>query len=125
MQLKSILDNMGGNFTGILIDIRDVNNFKKALMVKLVNEKGKEFYPSGKVSKSTLTKRNTSVGYIFGLNDARKNKRVFSTPLEIKAQSTYKNKLSNIVISDSQINMINSLDEAVLKSAKIILVLGD
>ncbi|WP_122893829.1 hypothetical protein [Arcobacter peruensis] len=125
--LENILKSMENtiNYTGILLDISEISNFQKALIVKLVDEKGKEIYPSNLVSKQTLTKRNTSVGYMFGIDDAKKNKRVFDNPIEIKPTSTYKSKLSNIVLNKEQIKKINSIDKNVLKNAKIILVLGD
>lgn len=125
--LESILEKMQEeqNYTGVLLDISEVENFKKALIVKLVDKKGKEIYPSKIVSKDTLMRRNTSVGYMFGLEDARNDKRVFNKPIEIKAQEVYKNRLSNIVLSDEQINQIKSLDNKVLKNAKVILYLGE
>lgn len=125
--LENILKSMENtsNYTGILLDISEISNFQKALIVKLVDEKGKEIYPSNLVSKQTLTKRNTSVGYMFGIDDAKKNKRVFDNPIEIKPTSIYKSKLSNIVLNKAQIEKLNSIDKNVLKNAKIILVLGD
>ena len=124
---EDILSSMKNDskYTGLLLDISDLNSFKKALIVKLVDEDGKELYPSNIVSKQTLTKRNTSVGYMFGLDDARENKRVFDNPIEMKVKNTYKNKLSNIVLSKEQIEKLNLLDKDVLSNAKVILVLGD
>lgn len=113
------------SYTGVLLDISELSSFKKALIVKLVDEDGKEFYPSNLVSTETLTKKNTSVGYMFGKEDARKNQRVFENPIELKPISTYKNKLSNIVLSKEQIEQLKSLDKNVLSNAKIILVLGE
>ncbi|MAC85288.1 MAG: hypothetical protein CL624_14250 [Arcobacter sp.] len=125
--LEKIIEQMNSskNFTGVLLDISEITNFQKALIVKLVDEDGKELYPSNIVSKQTLTKRNTSVGYMFGLDDARENKRVFDNPIEMKVKNTYKNKLSNIVLSKEQIQKLNFLDKNVLSNAKVILVLGE
>ncbi|MCK5294839.1 MAG: hypothetical protein KAJ49_09315, partial [Arcobacteraceae bacterium] len=123
--LENILKDMDGDFSGILIDISNLVDFQKALIVKLVDTNGKEIYPSNKVSKAMLTKRNTSVGYMFGLEDARKNLRVFDKPLEIAVNKVYKNKKSNLVLTDKQIEKLNRLDKDVFKNAKIILVLGD
>ena len=124
--LENILSSIDkNNFSGILIDISGVSDFKKAMIVKLVDENGKEVYPAKLVDKRTLMKRNTSVGYMFGIEDARKNKRVFSTPLEIKASGVYKNKKSNIVLTKKQLNMLKILNSNILREAKIILVLGE
>ena len=62
---------------------------------------------------------------MYGFDDARNNKRVFSTPVEIKATQVYKRRHSNIVLTQEQIETITSIDKNVLKEAKIILVLGE
>lgn len=124
--VTSVLKDLSSvEYSGILIDVSNVSNFKKAMIVKLVDENGHEIYPANLVDKATLLKRNTSVGYMYGLNDARKNKRVFSVPVEMKAKKVYKKRLSNIVLNKEQIDIIKTLDKEILKNAKIILVLGD
>lgn len=124
--LSQILEQVNKqNYTGILIDISQIKDFKKAMIVKLVDKKGKEIYPSNHVSKQMLVKLNTSVGFIFGLNDGRQNQRVIDTPLELKATEVYFNRKSDIVLDDAQIHQINNLNPDLLKNAKIILVLGD
>ena len=112
-------------YSGILIDVSEIDNFEKAMIVKLVDEDGEEFYPAKRITKETLTRRNTSVGYMFGFNDARNNQRVYSVPLELKATQVYKNKRSNIILSKAQIKEISALESKVFTKAKIILVLGD
>lgn len=113
------------SYSGILIDVSNLDNFQKAMIVRLVDENGKEVYPAKRISKRSLTKHNTSVGYIFGFEDARANKRVFNVPLELKVTKVYKNKKSNIVLNTQQIAQINALNEDIFQKAKIILVLGD
>lgn len=124
--LSDVLDNIDNNqYSGILIDISGIANFEKAMIVKLVDEGGAEIYPSTVLDKATLVKKNTSVGYMYGIQDARENKRVFDKPVEFKAQKVYKNRKSNIVLTKSQIEVIKGLDQEILKRAKIILVLGE
>lgn len=125
--LENVLNQINSNntYTGILLDIKDIVDFRKALIVKLVDKNGKEIYPLNKVSKDILMKKNTSVGYIFGIEDGRKNKRVFANPIEMKPLSVYKNKKSNLVLSNEQIQQINKLDKSILNNAKVILVLGE
>lgn len=124
--LEKILHDINDvKYSGILIDVSNIADFQKAMMVKLVDEQGAEVYPLDLVSRATLLKRNTSVGYIYGVEDARKNKRVFSKPIEFKAQNVYKNRKSNIVLSNEQIASIKSLDQDILHRAKVILVLGE
>jgi hypothetical protein len=124
--LETVLQNINDvKYSGIIIDVSNVVDFQKAIVVKLVDKQGKEVYPSDLVNRETLLKRNTSVGFIYGLEDARKNKRVFSKPLEFKVQQVYKNRKSNIVLSDEQIESIKSLDQNIVHHAKIMLVLGE
>lgn len=124
-QLERILSGMDTDFTGMLIDVSDVNGFEKALIVRLVDKNGKELYPAGTLSKKMLQKRNTSVGYVFGHGDAIRNIRVFNKPLEIKAAKVYRRKRSNIVLSDTQIAEFKKLDPMIFKNAKIVLLLGE
>ncbi len=124
--LESVLQELDNtSYSGVLIDVSDVTNFEKAMLVKLVDAKGKEIYPAKRVQTKTLLKNNTSVGYIYGFDDARKNRRVFSKPLEIKVKKVYKNKKSNLVLDTSQQEALEALDKAILENAKVILVLGD
>ena len=126
LYLSNILNEIGTeNYSGVLIDISEVANFKKAMIVKLVDEDGKEIYPAKILSKKVLLKKNTSVGYIYGLDDAKNNKRVYHTPIEFKAKSVYKKRYSNIVLDKEQIEALSRVDKSILENAKIILVLGD
>lgn len=124
--ISNVLENIEEeSYSGVLIDISEISDFKKAMIVKLVDQSGNEIYPHNIVSKKTLLKRNTSVGYMYGIQDARKHKRVLDHPIELKATSIYKKRYSNIILTEDQIQKINALDASVLKNAKIILVLGE
>ncbi len=124
--LTTILSDLSSTVhSGVLIDVSGIENFKKAMIVRLVDESGAEIYPANVVSKNTLLKKNTSVGYMYGFEDARNNKRVFNSPVEIKATSVYKKRYSNVVLTQEQLKKIKSLDKEILKNAKVILVLGD
>ena len=112
-------------YSGVLIDVSEVKNFKKAMIVKLVDEAGQEVYPAGLVTKEVLIKQNTSVGYIYGLEDAKHNRRVYHTPIEMKVKSVYKKRYSNIVLTKQQVEQLQNIDKSILKNAKIILVLGE
>lgn len=124
--LKEILkDVKNKNYSGLLIDAREVGDIKPALTIKLVDKKGKEIYPGKFVDSSAFIGKNgVSVGLDFDIEDARNNQRVFSTPLELKAQSTYKMRKSDIVLSDDAIKKIN-VTLAALKKAKVIVVVPD
>ena len=126
--IQSIIDGMpnSSKATGILIDARTVRDFKNAIEVKLVDINGKEIYPSAFVTKKAFVGKNgSSVGYDLSIEDARKNKRVFDKPLSIKAVSTYKNRKSDLVLTDSDIQKMVSNGSASMKEAKIIIVLSE
>jgi len=124
--IATILEDISKNsYSGIMIDVSGIAKFEKALIVKLVDEAGDEIYPSNILSDDVLLRKNTSVGYMYGFEDARQDKRVFNTPLEIKVKSIYANRRSSLVLTKEQIQSIQSLSPKVLASAKIILVLGD
>ncbi|MGE0738960.1 hypothetical protein [Sulfurimonas sp.] len=121
--LLSTLDNNVA--TGLLIDAREIPDFEPALIVKLVNTKGEEIYPGNYIkSKQFIGKNGVSVGLDFDMQEAKINKRVFNTPLELKSSSVYKNKKSHIVLSDEDIKKLvivaNSLQEA-----KVIVVVSE
>ncbi|MBF0266593.1 MAG: hypothetical protein HQL46_15125 [Gammaproteobacteria bacterium] len=120
-----IKDIKSNNYSGLLIDARDVTDLKPALTVKLVNNKGKEIYPGKYVDDSAFIGRNgVSVGMDFDIEDARKNKRVFATPLELKGESTYKSRKSDIVLSDDSLKKLQ-ITIAALKKAKVIVVVPE
>jgi len=124
--VASLLEGIDkSNYTGILIDVSELDGFKKAMIVKLVDEDGKEIYPGNLITKKMLVKKNTSVGYIFGHDDALKDKRVFDTPIEIKAGKIYKNRHSDILLTATQLEQVSSLDKSVFENAKILLLLGE
>jgi len=124
--VQRVLNSLSQNsYSGILIDVSGVEKFEKAMMVKLVDQDGKEVYPANLVSHDTLFRKNTSVGFMYGFEDARGDKRIFSTPLEIKVEDIYENRRASIVLTPEQLSLIRGLDSAILQNAKIILVLGD
>lgn len=124
--ISDILDQISkNNYSGILIDVSGIAKFEKALIVKLVDESGSEIYPANILSDAVLFQKNTSVGYMYGFEDARNDTRVFNTPLEIKVKEIFANRRSSLVLTKEQIQSIQSLSPEVLSRAKIILVLGD
>lgn len=124
--IENILEDISKNsYSGILIDVSNISKFEKALIVKLVDKDGVEVYPSNILSDTVLFQKNTSVGFMYGFEDARNDTRVFNTPLEIKVKKIYANRRSSLVLSKEQIQSIKSLSPEVLSRAKIILVLGD
>ncbi len=111
--------------TGLLIDARGIASFEPAMTIKLVDKNGKEIYPGKYVtSKQFVGKNGVSVGLDFDIADAKANKRVFDTPLEIKSASIYKKRKSDIVLSDKDIQRLNLVADS-LRLAKVIVVVPE
>ncbi len=118
-------DIKSGHVTGLLVDARNIGNFEPAMKVKLVDKNGKEVYPGNYVtSKQFIGKNGVSVGLDFDIADAKSNKRVFSTPLEVKGVSTYKKRTSDIVLSDADIKKLSIITSS-LREAKVIVVVPE
>jgi ribosomal protein L18E len=124
--ITSILEDISKNiYSGIIIDVSRISKFEKTLIVSLVDEEGNEIYPGDFLSDDILFQKTTSVGFIYGFEDARNDVRVFNKPLEMKAKNIFANRHSSIVLTKEQIETIKALPSEVLSNAKIILVLGD
>jgi hypothetical protein len=124
--VEKLLKNINNSsFSGLLIDARDISDLKIAMNIKLVDKEGKEIYPAKYVSsKQFVGKNGVSVGLDFDIEDAKSNKRVFDTPLELKGLSTYKKRKSDIVLSANDIKKLNIITSS-LKNAKVIVVVGE
>jgi len=59
-----------------------------------------------------------------GLEDAKKNKRVYSNPIVLKAKSIYGKKNSDLVLDENSIKTLNNVDKILLKEAKILILVG-
>jgi hypothetical protein len=113
------------NFTGLLVDARDVGDFKEAVTIKLVDEKGNEVYPGKYASANQFIGKNgNSVGLDLDIEDAMANKRVFDVPLKVKGVSTYKARKSDIVLSKADIEKLNIITNY-LQKAKVIVVVPE
>jgi len=112
-------------YTGVLVDASEIVDFKKAMLVKFVNNQGEELYPSDLVPKRLLIKNNGSVSYDLDRNDAINNQKISTAPLVIKPLSVYKNRKSDLVLNDIDIKQLNNISDPVLKQAKIIILIGD
>jgi len=106
-------------YTGIIVDATGVKNFDMALMPKIRDKNGKEIYPSNLITQDVLTSKNGAVTYEIGLEDAKKNKKVYSNPIIIKAKGIYGKKTSDLVIESKELIIQN---KELLKQAKIIIL---
>lgn len=92
-------------FSGLLVDATSVGNFELATIPKLRNEDGEVIYPSEATSYDDIVNKR-GVSYDFDLEDAIRNKRVATTPFIVKARSTYKSLVSDLVISNEDAERI-------------------
>ena len=102
------------NFTGLLVDATKISNFQLATIPRLRTATGEIIYPTDLDLKAgSMTKR--PVSYDFDLKDAINNQRVAVKPLVIKALGVYKSRQSDLVISDSDAQIIRT-HSAIIKA---------
>jgi len=124
--LQKILNQIkNSSFSGLLIDARDIPDIKIALNMKLVDKHGKEIYPGTYISqKQFVGKNGVSVGLDFDIDDAKKNKRVFSEPLVVKSEKIYKKRSSDIVLNDEAVKRLQLIRSS-LHKAKVVVVVPE
>jgi len=122
--LKNIVNKIKENqkFTGLIINAKEISNFKCAIFPKIRDFQGKEIYPSKYLTTKTILSYHGAVLYDSSLNSALTNKRVTSLPLIVKAKSTYGNNNSDLLLDKKSSILINNINKNILKNAKIIIV---
>jgi hypothetical protein len=112
------------NFTGILIDAREVSDFELATIPRLRSPDGKIIYPeeknllSGKISQRP-------VSYDLHIEDAVQNQRIAVKPIIIEAQGVYRSRYSDLVIDEDSAALLQShaaLLSALEKGAVMIVI---
>lgn len=93
-------------FTGLLIDATDVSTFQLATIPRIRNAEGEIIYPNDDLLGGGLASKRP-VSYDFDVDDAVENERVKYTPYVIKAESTYRSRNSDLVISDADADFIS------------------
>lgn len=95
---ESIIQFESNNqYSGLLIDASGVRGFELATIPKIRDDEGNVLYPSENTSYDDIVNKR-GVTYDFDLQDAIRNQRVATTPFTIRAVSTYKNLVSDLVI---------------------------
>jgi hypothetical protein len=112
-------------FSGLLIDAQQVDQFELATIPKLRTQDGKVIYPTEEMMKSEAFTRRP-VSYDFNVDDAVENKRVAYTPYIIKALGTYKSRKSDLVVADEVALFIknNSHIATTLDKASVMIVVA-
>jgi len=105
-------------FSGLLIDAQNVNQFELATIPRLRTLDGEVIYPTKDMLASNAF-RKRPVSYDFDVSDAIENKRIAYTPYVVKAIGTYKSRYSDLVVSDevalfikNNVYFANTLDKA-------------
>lgn len=112
-------------FSGLLIDAQDINQFELATIPRLRTVDGNVIYPTESMLASDAFKKRP-VSYDFDVKDAIDNKRIAYTPYVVKAIGTYKSRHSDLVVSDEVALFIkNNLDFAkTLDKASVMIVVS-
>lgn len=92
-------------FTGLLVDASDVGAFQLATIPRIRNAEGEIIYPNDELLGGGLAAKRP-VSYDFDVDDAIENERVKYTPYVIKAESIYRSRNSDLVISDTDAQFI-------------------
>lgn len=111
-------------FTGVLIDAREIPDFDLAVIPTIRNLDGEKIYP-GELYSFSDGRMKRPVSYDFSLTDAWENKRIATHPIEIKALYTYKNRKSDLVISNEAAELLiknTHIKEVVQKAAVMIVI---
>lgn len=124
--IKNIIKKLNSkNYTGILVDASDVNEFNLALIPKIRKPNGQEIYPKNFLNKDALIRKGGPIVYEIGLKDAINNKRVFNKPIVLHAIGIYGKRLSDLVLDKKSIKMLNKINKNLFKNAKVVILVGE
>lgn len=91
-------------YTGLVLDCRGLGA-KPAMSPKVVSEVGEEVYGTLKVDPEIIIEKGL-VGYTSSMEKAKKNSRVGSNPLVVKAVKVTGNFMADVVVSSSDAGKI-------------------
>jgi len=113
-------------YTGLLVDARSVSNFELATIPRIRDPEGNIIYPMEELFNTTLAAKRP-VSYDFNMEDAIRNDRIAATPFIIKAQSTFKSRRSDLVISAEAARFLssNSSIMEVVNNAGVLIVVAE
>ena len=111
-------------YTGLIIDASNVSEFNLALIPKIRKFDGDEIYPKNFLQKETIISQIGPVTYEIGLNDAKKNRRVYDNPILLNAIKIYGKRTSDLVLDKKSSKLINKINKSLFKNAKVIILVG-
>ena len=113
-------------YTGILVDASGVPDFVLATIPRIRDPEGNVVYPRDELFSSSLAAKRP-VSYDFDVHDAIRNSRIAVTPYVIKAQSVYRSRNSDLVISAEAARFIaeNNQFREIAKQAGVMIVVAE
>lgn len=113
----------GAAFTGLIVDARGTG-VRPAMAPKIRNQEGREVYGSAFVNRQYAVEQGM-VGYLKDLAAAQANSRVTDRPLLVKALKTDGPNKTDLVISNSDAQVLHGMKEhlSFLEKARVMVVL--
>ena len=110
-------------FTGLIVDARGVG-VRPAVAPKIRNEEGREVYGSAFVNRQYAVEQGM-VGYLKDVESAKGNPRVTDRPLMVKALKTDGPNKTDLVISNSDAQVLHGMKEHLtfLEKARVMVIL--
>jgi hypothetical protein len=110
-------------YTGLIIDARGTG-VRPAMVPKIRNEEGREVYGSAFVNRQYAVEQGM-VGYLKDVTAAQGNPRVTDRPLLVKALKTDGPNKTDLVISNSDAQVLHGMKENLtfLEKARVMVVL--
>lgn len=110
-------------FTGLIVDARGVG-VRPAVAPKIRNEEGREVYGSAFVNRQYAVEQGM-VGYLKDVESAKGNPRVTDRPLLVKALKTDGPNKTDLVISNSDAQVLHGMKENLtfLEKARVMVIL--
>lgn len=111
-----------GIYTGLIVDARGLN-VVPALSPRLISEDGKEVYGSAYVDRDFAVQMGMA-GYAKATEEALENDRVAGNPLEIKAVKKASDGVSDIVLSNEDAQLLQSIykTQTFLREARVMIL---
>lgn len=113
----------GAAYTGLIIDARGTG-VRPAMVPKIRNEEGREVYGSAFVNRQYAVEQGM-VGYLKDVGAAQANPRVTDRPLLVKALKTDGPNRTDLVISNSDAQVLHGMKEhlSFLEKTRVMVVL--
>jgi hypothetical protein len=122
---QSLSDYASGEFSGLLIDATQVQNFELATIPTIRGDDGTVIYPNKQTSYADIANKR-GVSYDLDIGDAVKNARVARLPLIVRAITTYEGLPSDLVLGKEDVKkiMTSKSAQAAMNKAGVMIVIS-